>query len=95
MDGKGVFTWPDGRKYEGEYKNDLKEGYGSFWWPNGRKYEGQWLNGKQHGQGQYTSGGGQVKKGEWDQGKRLRWIEEEPEQKEAKQEAANADPQSA
>jgi hypothetical protein len=32
MDGEGKFTWPDGRKYEGEYKDDKKEGYGTFEW---------------------------------------------------------------
>ena len=46
MEGYGVFEWPDGRKYEGEYKDDKKEGYGTFYWPDGRKYTGAWLNGK-------------------------------------------------
>jgi hypothetical protein len=32
MDGEGKFTWPDGRKYEGEYKDDKKEGLGIFEW---------------------------------------------------------------
>ena len=40
MEGQGVFSWPDSRKYEGEYKDDKKEGYGVFHWPDGRKYEG-------------------------------------------------------
>ena len=26
MEGYGVFSWPDGRKYEGEYIDDKKEG---------------------------------------------------------------------
>ena len=26
----GVFTWPDGKKYIGQYVNDKKEGYGEF-----------------------------------------------------------------
>lgn len=42
MDGKGViiyiiiqvFTWNDGRKYNGEYKDDKKHGYGVFEWPD-------------------------------------------------------------
>lgn len=46
MEGTGVFTWPDNRKYEGEYVDDKKEGNGVFYWPDGRKYEGQWMNGK-------------------------------------------------
>jgi len=36
MHGRGVFTWPDGRKYEGEYVEDKKEGQGVFYWPDGR-----------------------------------------------------------
>ena len=42
MEGYGVFEWPDGRKYEGEYIDDLKEGQGTFYWPDGRKYTGAW-----------------------------------------------------
>jgi hypothetical protein len=49
MDGRGVFIWPDGRRYEGEYLEDKKAGFGTFYWPDGRKYMGQWQNGKQHG----------------------------------------------
>jgi hypothetical protein len=33
MHGRGVFLWKDGRKYEGEYFNDLKHGEGIFTWP--------------------------------------------------------------
>jgi hypothetical protein len=32
MDGEGTFIWPDERKYEGQYKDDKKEGYGEFEW---------------------------------------------------------------
>ena len=46
MEGSGIFTWPDGRKYDGEYVDDKKEGNGIFYWPDGRKYEGGWKNGK-------------------------------------------------
>lgn len=46
LEGKGIFTWLDGRKYEGEYVDDKKEGQGIFYWPDGRKYEGFWKNGK-------------------------------------------------
>ena len=46
MDGFGVFTWPDGRVYEGQYENDMKSGNGVFFWPDGRKYDGKWLGGK-------------------------------------------------
>lgn len=32
MEGEGVFKWPDGRKYEGHYVDDKKEGHGTFHW---------------------------------------------------------------
>jgi hypothetical protein len=32
MDGQGVFTWPDLRKYQGEYRDDKKDGFGIFEW---------------------------------------------------------------
>tara|TARA_B110000305_G_C19040809_1_gene448099 strand:- start:216 stop:365 length:150 start_codon:yes stop_codon:yes gene_type:complete len=49
MHGNGMFTWPDGRKYQGQYLNDHKQGQGMFEWPNGRKYEGGWKLGKMDG----------------------------------------------
>lgn len=38
MHGKGVFVWPDGRKYEGDYLNDKKHGFGIFQFKDGRLY---------------------------------------------------------
>ena len=35
MDGNGIFIWPDGRKYEGDYKEDKEEWYGILEWGNG------------------------------------------------------------
>ena len=40
MSGQGTFSWPDGRKYEGEYLNDKKHGFGIYYWANGRQYAG-------------------------------------------------------
>ena len=39
MNGEGVYTWKDGRKYIGCYKLDKKDGYGEFYWPDGRIYK--------------------------------------------------------
>lgn len=46
MHGEGVYTWTDGRKYEGQYENDKKNGHGIYTWTDGREYEGYWKNGK-------------------------------------------------
>ena len=76
MNGKGVFEWPDGRKYEGEYKNDKKEGHGVFTWPDGRQYDGNWKNGRQDGEGKfYNPKNKKWKKGIWKEGKRIKWID--------------------
>ena len=32
MHGKGELIWPDGRRYDGEYVDDKKQGYGIFEW---------------------------------------------------------------
>ena len=37
MHGLGVYTWPDGRVYEGEYREDKKHGFGVCTWPDGRR----------------------------------------------------------
>jgi hypothetical protein len=75
MEGTGTFTWSDGRKYVGEYKNDQKHGNGTFEWPDGRKYIGDWKDGKQHGEGIYIKEG-KSRKGTWEMGKRINWIKE-------------------
>jgi hypothetical protein len=46
MHGYGVYTWKDGRKYEGEYLLDKKHGKGAYYWADGRKFDGMWGNGK-------------------------------------------------
>ena len=46
MHGQGIYTWPDGRIYDGEYANDVKDGFGIYRWADGRVYEGNWKDGK-------------------------------------------------
>ena len=71
MSGKGVFTWPNGTKYEGEYLNNLKHGQGVYSGDNGKSYSGEWLNGKQHGKGKQIVKGVE-KEGEWEHGERIK-----------------------
>ena len=81
--GKGFFTFPDGRTYEGQlsiyiclggYKDDLKEGKGKFSWPNGDIYDGQWRKGLQDGRGTLMKGNGIVLIGEWRNGEIIHII---------------------
>eukprot|EP00747_Dinoflagellata_sp_TGD_P033217 gnl/TRDRNA2_/TRDRNA2_136476_c0_seq2.p2 gnl/TRDRNA2_/TRDRNA2_136476_c0~~gnl/TRDRNA2_/TRDRNA2_136476_c0_seq2.p2 ORF type:complete len:166 (+),score=34.66 gnl/TRDRNA2_/TRDRNA2_136476_c0_seq2:27-524(+) len=69
--------WADGRKYEGQYFNDRKEGTGSFIWNDGRRFVGSWKDGKQHGVGIYSDKVEDLKVGEWTDGKRVRWLRHE------------------
>ena len=40
----GTYTWSDGAKYVGEYKNGKKHGQGTFYFSDGRVWDGQWKN---------------------------------------------------
>ncbi len=37
-------TWPDGKKYVGEFKNDTMDGQGTMTWPDGSIEKGLWKN---------------------------------------------------
>lgn len=64
------FTWPDGRTYEGGYKDDKKHGWGVFKWPSGKEYRGYWHEGKQHGNGElWNAENGTHVAGKWSMGK--------------------------
>ncbi len=51
--GKGVYLYLNGGKYEGSFQNGLENGLGSIVFSSGAKYEGEWLNGKKNGFGKY------------------------------------------
>ena len=46
MCGKGTYVFPNGNKYEGEWLDDVKEGYGVLTYVNQERYEGYWKNDK-------------------------------------------------
>ena len=77
MEGAGIYTWQDGRSYEGEYKDDKKHGYGIYKWTDGRIYYGWWYKGKQHGLGLYKMTEEGLKYGLWEEGKRIEWFDKE------------------
>ncbi|WP_019680043.1 hypothetical protein, partial [Ruminococcus flavefaciens] len=49
--GKGVFTYTNGNKYEGSFKEGVKHGRGVFTWADGNVYEGEYENDMRNGIG--------------------------------------------
>jgi hypothetical protein len=49
MHGYGIYRWPDGGVYYGQWKEDKKDGYGYKKSTDGTEYYGQWKNNKLHG----------------------------------------------
>lgn len=71
----GIYKWPDGKEYQGEYISDKKDGFGSYKLEDERKYLGWWKHGKQHGLGTFMNVEGASKCGIWEEGQRIRWLE--------------------
>jgi hypothetical protein len=50
----GTYTWPDGNKYVGEWKDGDFNGQGARTYPNGDKYVGGFKDNKKNGRGTFT-----------------------------------------
>ena len=64
-DGVHVVTLDDGSRYEGEIKNDRRNGHGVMTWVNGDRYDGEWKDGERTGRGVITWASGSRYDGEW------------------------------
>jgi hypothetical protein len=72
--GNGVFAYPDGSKYEGQFAEGKPNGYGAFFYPNypnGDKYIGTFLDGAKHGTGTLFKPDGTTQTGQWREGEYL------------------------
>merc|ERR1719409_369782 len=75
--GRGVFTFKNGDKYDGQYVNGHREGKGTFIWHKGggdsvARYEGEFKNNEMHGRGTLTYPDGSVHlNAEWANGQRV------------------------
>jgi len=70
MEGKGEYTWSNGRKYVGEFKNDKENGKGRKTYPSGDVYVGDYVDGNFTGQGKEIDKLGNIKReGQWLNGK--------------------------
>ena len=63
--GKGTYTYPNGDKYVGEFKDDKRNGRGVETLVNGDEYHGEWKDDKKHGRGVHTNVNGRQYNGEW------------------------------
>jgi len=66
---RAIFTWPDGTKYVGEFRDGKSNGQGTYTWPDGRKYVGEFRDNKFHGQGTHTWPNGHKYVGDFRDGK--------------------------
>jgi hypothetical protein len=62
--GHGVLTSADD-KYDGEYKDDKKNGLGVYTWADGDKYDGEYKDDKKNSHGVLTWADGDKYDGEW------------------------------
>jgi len=46
MHGQGLFTWADGRMYDGDYFDDKQHGEGIYLTSKGEVKRGEWKEGK-------------------------------------------------
>eukprot|EP01062_Namystynia_karyoxenos_P015666 TRINITY_DN15697_c0_g1_i1.p1 TRINITY_DN15697_c0_g1~~TRINITY_DN15697_c0_g1_i1.p1 ORF type:complete len:592 (+),score=180.33 TRINITY_DN15697_c0_g1_i1:77-1852(+) len=49
--GKGIYSWSNGDRYEGEFRRNMQCGRGKFTYACGGHYDGEWLDDQQHGNG--------------------------------------------
>ena len=63
FEGKGTYSWPSGKVYEGNFRQGEMHGQGTEIFANGGKYVGSWRLGKRHGAGKYYWSG--KKKGDY------------------------------
>lgn len=66
--GAGVFAYPDGSKYDGNFLNGKFEGEGTFYFANTDKYVGHFKENYPHGAGTRYYANGSVESGEWREG---------------------------
>ena len=72
--GRGIYLYADGNRYEGDFQNGLPNGTGKISYYNGDVYEGEIENGFLHGKGMMISANGNKVQGIWESGKFIKSI---------------------
>ncbi len=68
INGQGVYAYPDGSKYEGQFKNRQMDGWGTWYYPNGDKHIGTFHKNYAHGKGTTYHRDHSKTVGEWENG---------------------------
>jgi len=68
IEGKVIIRFASGNVFEGNMKNNLRNGYGKMFFETGNVYEGNWLNGSSHGYGKLTFSNGDIHEGNYKNG---------------------------
>jgi len=66
--GTGIYIYPSGAKYIGQFKNGEIHGSGACYYTDGKKYQGQWANRYPEGRGTMTFADGATWTGAWKRG---------------------------
>jgi hypothetical protein len=73
--GKGVRTWEDSGRYEGDWEDNYENGLGIMVFTDGTSYNGQRKGGLFHGDGVFKFADGTERRGIWKYHKNIRWLE--------------------
>lgn len=66
--GQGTFAYPDGSKYDGQFRQSKLQGLGTWYFVNGDRYVGAFENNFPHGKGTLYKADGTQVKGFWREG---------------------------
>jgi hypothetical protein len=69
INGSGTFTWPNGRIYEGSWKDGKMSGQGNLMYEDGNEYNGEFMDDCRHGYGVFTWKDGKRYEGPWEKNK--------------------------
>ena len=72
MEGKGIYYYTNGNRYEGNFRNGRIEGKGIFYWNNGNRYEGDLKKGNMEGEGIFYYYNGDREMGDFSNDKPIR-----------------------
>ena len=65
INGQGTYTWADGARYKGEFKDGKRTDHGTYTFADGGQYVGEWKDNKQNGRGTHTYADGTTQTGCW------------------------------